>query len=227
MMRLHDRIAARIRAEGPLRFYAFQEAALYDPEGGYYEREGRVGRGGDFVTGPSWHPAFGRTIARIARRLLEEKRQGDEEKISSKGEEGRGGRRAVDLVDVGAGEGELLTAADAALTAWGIRDDFRLVGVERSAARRAVAESRCPGATWLSSLEEISSSSLSGVVVCYELFDALPVRALFFEGERLLERVVTLGPDGAGFAWALADCADAAELLEGFRARAIHLLRNQ
>ena len=47
MMRLHDRIAARIRAEGPLRFDAFQEAALYDQEGGYYEREGRVGRGGD------------------------------------------------------------------------------------------------------------------------------------------------------------------------------------
>lgn len=204
MMRLHDRIAARIRAEGPLRFDTFQEAALYDPDGGYYEREGRVGRGGDFITGPSWHPAFGRTIARIARRL-----------------------GLPDLVDVGAGEGELLAAADSALQAWGIREQFRLVGVERSAARRAIAASRCPGATWLSSLEEISSSSLSGVVVCYELFDALPVRALFFEGERLLERVVTLGPDGAGFAWALADCADGEELLERFRKRGIHLLRNQ
>ena len=72
MMRLHDRIAARIRAEGPLRFDVFQEAALYDPEGGYYERAGRVGRGGDFVTGPSWHPAFGRTIARIATAALKE-----------------------------------------------------------------------------------------------------------------------------------------------------------
>ena len=206
MMRLHDRIAARIRAEGPLRFDAFQEAALYDPEGGYYEREGRVGRGGDFVTGPSWHPAFGRTIARIARRL-----------------------DLPDVVDVGAGEGELLAAADSGLREWGVRDEFRLVGVERSATRRARAERNCPSAAWLSSFEEIPRSSLSGLVVCYELFDALPVRALFFEGEKLLERVVTLAPDGAAerFAWGLADCEDGAELLEGFRARGIHLLRNQ
>ena len=202
-MRLHDRIAARIRSEGPLRFDAFQEAALYDPEGGYYEREGRVGRGGDFVTGPSWHPAFGRTIARIARRL-----------------------DLPDVVDIGAGEGELLAAADEALRAWGVREQFRLVGVERSAVRRERALRNCPGATWLSSLEEISFP-ISGLIVAYELFDALPVRALFFEGERLLERVVTLGPDGDGFAWGLAECEDGAQLLQTLQARGIHLSKNQ
>jgi SAM-dependent MidA family methyltransferase len=243
MMPLAQRLAARIRAEGPLRFDAFQEAALYDPDGGYYERAGRVGRSGDFVTGPSWHPAFGRTIARIARRLREEGRKEGEEKISLKGEEGRrereeknsskgeegaarGLRAPADVVDIGAGEGELLAAADSGFRTWGIRDDFRLVGVERSAVRRAKAAGNCPGATWLSSLEEIPSS-LSGLIVCYELFDALPVRALFFEGQKLLERVVTLAPDGEGFAWAVADCADGAELLDRFRARGIHLLRNQ
>lgn len=182
-MPLAQRLAARIRAEGPMRFDVFQEAALYDPEGGYYERAGRVGRDGDFVTGPSWHPAFGRTIARIARRLAEEGKE-EKETISLKGHVGAavGRRAATDVVDIGAGEGELLTAADAALSAWGVRDRFRLVGVERSAKRRAIAQTRCPGATWLSSLEEIPSSSLSGLIVCYELFDALPVRALFFEG---------------------------------------------
>ena len=152
-----------------------------------------------------------------------------------KGEEGassglrasRSGLGVVDVVDVGAGEGELLSAADAALRAWGIREEFRLVGVERSAVRRAKAVGNCPGATWLSSLEEILFSSLSGLIVCYELFDALPVRALFFEGEKLLERVVTLGPGGEGFAWGLAECADGAELLGRFQARGIHLQRNQ
>src|SRR5512140_1348964 len=217
MMRLHDRIAARIRAEGPLRFDLFMEAALYDPEGGYYEREGRVGRDGDFVTGPTWHPAIGRTIARIARRLGEEGR-GERDQT--------GGAAVVDIVDVGAGEGELLAAADSALRAWGIRERFRLVGVERSVLRRRLAAERVPGATWLSSLEEISSP-VSGLIVAYELFDALPVRALFFEGEKLLERVVTLGPKGEGFAWGLEPCADGAELLQAFRARGIHLLRNQ
>ena len=144
MMPLAQRLAARIRAEGPLRFDAFQEAALYDPDGGYYERAGRVGRSGDFVTGPSWHPAFGRTIARIAQRLVAEREEKREEGISVKVEEGRAlgrsassGAAVVDIVDVGAGEGELLSAADEALRAWGIRDGFRLVGVERSATRRA------------------------------------------------------------------------------------------
>ncbi len=203
MMRLHDRIAARIRAEGPLRFDEFQDAALYDAEGGYYERAGRVGRTGDFVTGPSWHPAFGRTIARIARRL-----------------------DLPHIVDVGAGEGELLAAADSALRAWGMREQFRLVGVERSSLRRRLAAERVPEATWLSSLEEISSP-VSGLIVAYELFDALPVRALFFDGAKLLERVVTLGLNGEGFAWGLAPCADGAELLQTLRARGIHLLRNQ
>jgi SAM-dependent MidA family methyltransferase len=226
MMPLAQRLAARIRGEGPLRFDAFQEAALYDPEGGYYERPGRVGREGDFVTGPSWHPAFGRTMARIARRLAEEEGK-REEKISANGEEGspRGLRTPTDVVDVGAGEGELLSAADEALRAWGIRDRFRLVGIERSATRRHLAAERCRGAEWVSSFEEIPS--FRGLLVAYELFDALPVRALFFEGEKLLERVVTLGPGGEGFAWGLAECPDSADLLDRLRARGIHLLRKQ
>jgi SAM-dependent MidA family methyltransferase len=235
---LAARLAERIRREGPLRFDVFQEAALYDPGGGYYEQPGRIGRAGDFVTGPSWHPAFGRTIARIALRLREEDR--GKEKISAKGEEGlpselRAARGAgdtadvegiTDIVDVGAGEGELLAAADEALRAWGVREKFRLIGVERSAARRRLATQRVPSAAWFSSLEEISSP-VPGLIVAYELFDALPVRALIFDGEELLERVVTLGPGGEGFAWGVEPCADCAELLERFRASHISLLRNQ
>jgi SAM-dependent MidA family methyltransferase len=218
---LSARLAERIRRDGPLRFDAFQEAALYDPDGGYYERPGRVGRSGDFITAASWHPAFARTIARISRRLREE-----EEKSSAKGKEGACGlREPTDLVDVGAGEGEMLAAADEALRSWGIRDEFRLIGVERSTARRHLAARRVSSAGWLSSFEEVSS--VRGLLVAYELFDALPVRALLFDGERLLERVVTLGPGGEGFAWDLAECADGEERLERFRARGIQLLRNQ
>ena len=213
---LGARLAERIRREGPLRFDVFQEAALYDPDGGYYERAERIGRKGDFVTGPSWHPAFGRTIARIAWRLREEDR--GKEEISAKGGERRisekGEKRAshalcsqIDVVDVGAGEGELLAAAHTALRSWRIREEFRLIGIERSAVRRESARRNCPSAAWLSSLEEISSP-VSGLIVAYELFDALPVRALFFDGEELQERVVTLGPGGEGFAWGVAPCAD-------------------
>jgi len=229
---LAARLAERIRREGPLRFDVFQEAALYDPDGGYYERPGRVGRAGDFVTGPSWHPAFGRTIARIARRVWEEEKEKisakeGERRISEKGEElaSHALCSQIDVVDVGAGEGELLAAAHAALQSWGIREEFRLIGIERSAVRRESARRNCPSAAWLSSLEEISSP-VSGLIVAYELFDALPVRALFFDGEELLERRVTLTPDGA-FDWIHTPCPDAGAILEALRRRGIHPLSNQ
>jgi SAM-dependent MidA family methyltransferase len=207
MTDLAARLAERIRCQGPLRFDVFQEAALYDPDGGYYERPGRVGRAGDFVTGPSWHPGFGRTIARIARRLRDE----------------LGG--PIDVVDIGAGEGELLAAAADFLKD---EEGFRLRGVERSSARRALGRERAPEAEWSSSLEEVPKiPGLRGLFVAYELFDALPVRALFFDGEELLERVVTLRPGGEAFAWDVAPCVDGAALVEYFRTRGIHLLRNQ
>ena len=131
-------------------------------------------------------------------------------------------------MDVGAGEGELLAAADAALRAWGVREQFRLVGVERSAKRRERSPLRGAPAPPGFPHSKKSLLPVSGLIVAYELFDALPVRALFFDGEKLLERVVTLGPGGEGFAWGLADCAGRRRAArDGFETRGIHLRRNQ
>jgi SAM-dependent MidA family methyltransferase len=204
---LAHRLAGRIRREGPLRFDVFQEAALYDPQGGYYEREGRVGKEGDFITGASWHPAFARCLARVAETIRKE--LGD----------------PIDVVDVGAGEGELLSAMKEALDPAG---GFRFMGVERSATRSAKGRERVPGAAWFSAFEEIPR--FSGLLIAYELFDALPVRALRFDGERLVERVVSVAPRGTGgteetegtgdfFEWKESVCPDAGELLERLRAR--------
>ena len=205
---LAGRLADRIRREGPLRFDVFQEAALYDPDGGYYERPGRVGRGGDFVTASTWHPAFARCLARVARQLRDAL------------------GAPIDVVDVGAGEGELLGAIGEALRRDGDAGrGFRLAGVERSATRRARASEGDPSAAWASSLEEIPVA-LSGLVVAYELFDALPVRALLFEGGRLLERVVALGA-GGGFEWAVSPCADGDATLESLRGRGVRLREGQ
>ena len=122
---LSERLRDRIEREGPLRFDDFQQAALYDPDGGYYERPGRVGRSGDFVTGASWHPAFARCLVRIASRLAAE--------IAP----------PIDVVDVGAGEGELLGFSRGARPE---ELDLRLTGVEASAVRRAAAAARVPAA---------------------------------------------------------------------------------
>ena len=60
----------RIERDGPLDFPDFMEAALYDPQLGYYARAtSQVGRRGDFFTSVSVGPLFGRVLAR---RLLRE-----------------------------------------------------------------------------------------------------------------------------------------------------------
>lgn len=203
--RLAERIAEIVRREGPIRFDRFQELSLYDPDGGYYERPGRVGRSGDFVTGPAWHPAFGRCLARVARSLLEEL------------------GAPISVVDVGAGEGELLASLrDGLADVHGVA----LVGVERSARRRAAAAERVPEAAFATSLGALPER-VRGLVAAYELLDALPVRALrLAEDGRVRERLVAL--DAAGhFVFSEEDASDGAELLESLSARGARLAPGQ
>jgi len=196
---LAERLADRIRRQGPLRFDLFQETALYDPDGGYYERPGRIGRDGDFVTGASWHPAFARALVRIVDRLRPE--LGD-----------------VEVVDAGCGEGELLGFLHESAPG------LRLTGVERSGTRRALARERAPSARLLSDLSRLGP--VRGLVVAYELVDALPVRSLRHRRGRLHERLV--GLDGAGaFVLAESPCPDGDAILRRLAGRGVRLEEGQ
>ncbi len=201
---LADRLRDRIAREGPLRFDDFQGAALYDAAGGYYERPGRVGRSGDFVTGASWHPAFARCLVRAATRVARELGV------------------PIDLVDVGAGEGELLAFLQEATTGTG----WRLRGVEASAARRTAASQRVPRAAFHSSVDELPGG-LRGLVVAYELLDALPVRALRADEDGMLrERRVGLDEDGR-FTWVERPCPDGPAILSALARRGAALEPDQ
>ena len=62
---LVDKLVARITQDGPLSFADFMEAALYDPEFGYYMTPGpRIGRAGDYYTSLDVHPVFAELIGR-------------------------------------------------------------------------------------------------------------------------------------------------------------------
>ena len=66
---LTPRLQNLIRTQGPIPFAAFMEEALYG-EGGYYSREDLpIGEEGDYVTGSSLSPLFGRATARLLQRL--------------------------------------------------------------------------------------------------------------------------------------------------------------
>ena len=201
---LADRLRERIAREGPLRFDDFQGAALYDTASGYYERPGRVGRSGDFVTGASWHPAFARCLGRVATRL------------------GREVEGSIELVDVGSGEGELLAFLDEAVAddGWGLR------GVEASACRREAASRRVPRAAFHASVDELPGGH-RGLVVAYELLDALPVRALRADEDGTLrERCVGLDEEGR-FAWVEQPCPDGSAILAALASRGAALEPDQ
>lgn len=62
---LRQFIISRIREEGPVSFAQFMAWCLYHPEFGYYTSgEAKIGREGDYYTGPCVNPLFGGMIAR-------------------------------------------------------------------------------------------------------------------------------------------------------------------
>src|SRR4030043_2345957 len=63
--RLRRLILSQIEERGAIPFSQFMEWCLYHPEDGYYQSERmRIGRDGDFYTGPCVHPLFGGLIAK-------------------------------------------------------------------------------------------------------------------------------------------------------------------
>src|SRR4051794_40478388 len=68
---LVERIASRIRAEGPITFASFMEMALYEPGLGYYVRPNRAAQK-DYRTSPQTDRAFGNLIARQLRVIWEQ-----------------------------------------------------------------------------------------------------------------------------------------------------------
>jgi SAM-dependent MidA family methyltransferase len=205
MADLAERIAERIRREGPIPFDRFVDAALYDEDGGFYARGGGAGRAGrDFVTSPEVGVLFGALVARYLDRAWTELSRPD----------------PFVVVDAGAGRGRL--AADVLRAEPECSRALRYVLVERSAALRVTqrelltlepadrafgpavrddpdeaprpVEDIGPIAT---SLPEFPAIELTaGVVIANELVDNLPFRLVERARGGWTEVRVGLAPDG-------------------------------
>ena len=184
-MALSERLRGRIDREGPISFYDFMRAALYDPEEGYYARGAAIGEGGDFLTSPYVSPAFGAALARLFA-------------IEAQELEGE-----IDFVEAGAGEGRFLADFTSSLArlAPELRGRLRVTAIEASeAARRALAARAIePAPRILEDARELAAGSVRGWIFSNELYDALPVVRVEGSEEGLRELRVGIGP--GGFAW--------------------------
>ncbi len=185
-----ERLRSRIRERGPIPFAAFMEEALYG-EGGYYARADPViGPAGDYITGSSLSPLFGRGTARLIERL---------DGVL---------RGPAELLEAGFGPGAHLAAVLAALD----REPGRRVRAWDRVARPAPA-----GVERVRALAEIAPGEVRGLIFSYELFDAQPVHRLVGRaGGGLGELWVAL--DGTdGFRWQAGELSrlELADLLGG------------
>lgn len=169
---LAERLAARIRARGPLTFADYMAACLYDPAHGYYSRPASR-RFADYYTSVDVHPIFGRLLARQFHEIWE----------------GLGRPAPFPLVEAGAGTGRLadhiLDFVARELPEFGRA--LAYVAVERSAARRAAH----PAGEGFRSAAEMPDEVPVGCIFSNELLDALPVHRVVRAGGDLREIYVT------------------------------------
>ncbi|MFJ8166084.1 SAM-dependent methyltransferase [Streptomyces sp. NPDC096136] len=148
----------------PVRWRAAMEAALYGP-GGFYVRPGGPGPAGHFRTSVHASPLYARAVARLL--------------ASVDAELGRPER--LDLVDVGAGRGELLAGVLAALP-----EETAARVVPYAVERAAAPEGLDPRIRWV----DAPPAGTTGLLFANEWLDNVPLE-IAEDG-----RYVLVAPDG-------------------------------
>ncbi|MGI8896887.1 MAG: class I SAM-dependent methyltransferase, partial [Pyrinomonadaceae bacterium] len=190
MSSLTDRLHERIRSEGPITFYEWMKAALYDPEQGYYCRSDRErwGRQGDYRTSPERSVLFAATFARYFARLHQD----------------LGSPLELTIVEVGAGAGHF---AETVLETLQLRfpDIFSKTHyVIDEASPDSWSRSRLRLARFGPRVEFEPLAALDpldhAIVFSNELLDAFPVHRVIMQGGELRELHVVVNESGS-FEW--------------------------
>jgi len=186
---LAKHLASLIRGHGPLTVEQWMGQVLGHPELGYYMSAEPFGVKGDFTTSPEISQMFGEMLGLWAAHTWQQ----------------IGAPPLVHLVEIGPGRGTLM--ADALRAAAALPDfvaaiDVHLVETSprlRTAQQAALGEYEI---TWHEDLAGVPAGPM--ILLCNELFDALPIRQFVHTAEGWRERLVDLDPDSS-----LANNADA------------------
>lgn len=181
-MSLLERLAARIRAEGPIATDDYMMACLHDPQAGYYATRPALGPEGDFITAPLISQMFGELIGLWLAEAWD-----------------RLGRPSpVRLVEVGPGDGTLMSDV---LRAARLAPEFLQAAdvwlVETSAPLRRRQQERLGAvARWAERLDQAPTGAPL-LLIANELLDCLPVRQAVRTVDGWRERRVGLTAAGA------------------------------
>ena len=190
MSALTDRLHARIRLEGPITFYEWMKAALYDPDEGYYFRSDRErwGRQGDYRTSPERSVLFAATFARYFAKLYQD----------------LGSPASLTIVEVGAGAGHF---AETVLETLQLRfaDIFSRTHYcidEASPDSRSRAQLRLTRFGTRVEFKPLAALDLfdHAIVFSNELLDAFPIHRVIMQGGELRELHVGVNESGT-FEW--------------------------
>lgn len=186
------RLRERVRRAGAISFRDWMEAALYDPDGGYYPRADLVrwGRAGDYRTAPERSPLFAATFADFFARLHTE----------------LGSPPLWTIFEAGAGAGHF---AEGLLRT--LRDDYpQVFSATRYAIDERSPDARTRACERLSNFgdrvlfRELSAGGAPGgigVVVANELLDAFPVHRVTARRGELRELYVGWDDVEGKFRW--------------------------
>ncbi|WP_419906063.1 class I SAM-dependent methyltransferase [Hoeflea sp.] len=182
---LAKKLGRLIEATGPISIADYFSACLGDPEFGYYPTREPFGAGGDFTTAPEVSQLFGELIGVFLVAAWQAHQS----------------PRKIRIIEVGPGRGTLMA------------DALRVVGtlsprMAACASAHLVETSERLAAIQQETLKDTSvkchwHKALSGVpegftlLVCNELFDALPIRQFVNTDQGFRERLVTVGDAGA------------------------------
>jgi len=146
------------KSETGIPFSLFMEKALYHPQHGYYSRNPRIGRGGDFYTSVSVGPCFGLLLARQILQIREQ----------------LGNPEGFTLIEQGAHDGQL--AKDILAEA----GDLPVAIAEPREKLREAQKARLGDKLRVAPSLEALGQAKSAVYLCNELLDALPMERMQF-----------------------------------------------
>ena len=190
-MNLEERLRERIRREGPISFYEWMKAALYDERDGYYCRRDRVrqGRQGDYRTAPEMSPLFGAAFANYFMKSYFD----------------LGAPPAWTIVEIGGGKGDFahdvlrslqINFPNVFSATQYIIDEVSADAQSQALSKLAPFKDRLQ----FCALSEIREPLRHGLIFSNELLDAFPVHRVIGRGPGIKELRVGLN-DADKFAW--------------------------